>query len=102
MRAQRTIPRMGKPLDKMHVTEWLHQESNRFVKLHFGPDLAIYTVNRKGEVQRRVGLTSCTAAQVQYQLLTVRIYVDILFFAGQIFSGLHLLTDGACEVKRDT
>ena len=64
MRAQRTIPRMGKPLDKMHVTEWLHQESNRFVKLHFGPDLAIYTVNRKGEVQRRVGLTSCTAAQV--------------------------------------
>ena len=73
MRAQRTIPRMGKPLDKMHVTEWLHQESNRFVKLHFGPDLAIYTVNRKGEVQRRVGLTSCTAAQVLYQLLTVRI-----------------------------
>ena len=51
---------MGKPLDKMYVTEWLHQESNRFVKLHFGPDLAIYTVNRKGEVQRRVGLTNST------------------------------------------
>ena len=51
MKVQRTIPRVGKPLDKMYVTEWLHQESNRFVKLHFGPDLAIYTVNRKGEVQ---------------------------------------------------
>ena len=51
---------MGKPLDKMYVTEWLHQESNRFVKLHFGPDLAIYTVNRKGEVQRRVGLTGAS------------------------------------------
>ena len=60
MRAERAIPRMGKPLDKMYVTEWLHQESNRFVKLHFGPDLAIYTVNRKGEVQRRVGLTNST------------------------------------------
>ena len=68
MRAERAIPRMGKPLDKMYVTEWLHQESNRFVKLHFGPDLAIYTVNRKGEVQRRVGLTSATTAQVKSSL----------------------------------
>ena len=68
MRAERAIPRMGKPLDKMYVTEWLHQESNRFVKLHFGPDLAIYTVNRKGEVQRRVGLTGSTTAQVKSSL----------------------------------
>ena len=64
MRAQRTIPRIGKPLDKMYVTEWLHQETNRFVKLHFGPDLAIYTVNRKGDIQRRVGLTSGATALV--------------------------------------
>ena len=64
MRVQRSIPKIGKPLDKMYVTEWLHQETNRFVKLHFGPDLAIYTVNRKGEIQRRVGLTSYTTAQV--------------------------------------
>ena len=68
MKVQRSVPRIGKPLDKMYVTEWLHQESNRFVKLHFGPDLAIYTVNRKAEVQRRVGLTGVTRAQVKVSL----------------------------------
>ena len=70
IRAQRTggEARLGRPLDKMYVTEWLHQESNRFVKLLFGPDLAIYTVNRKAEVQRRVGLTSFTRAQLMLSL----------------------------------
>ena len=64
MKAKRTIPRIGKPLDKMYVTEWLHQESNRFVKVHFGPDLAIYTVDRKGDIMRRVGLSSGITTQV--------------------------------------
>ena len=33
MRAEKNVARLGRPLDKMYVTEWLHQESNRFVKL---------------------------------------------------------------------
>ena len=33
MRAEKNVARLGRPLDKMYVTEWLHQESNRFVRL---------------------------------------------------------------------
>ena len=33
MRAEKNVARLGRPLDKMYVTEWLHQESNRFVTL---------------------------------------------------------------------
>ena len=77
-KVQRSIPKIGKPLDKMYVTEQLHQETNRFVKLHFGPDLAIYTVNRKGEIQRRVGLTSYTTAQVGVLFWGLKISINKL------------------------
>jgi len=68
IKVKRSVPKIGKPIDKMYVTEWLHQETNRFVKLHFGPDLAIYTVNRKGEVMRRVGLSGPATALVKISL----------------------------------
>ena len=50
------IQKLGRPQDKMTVTEWLHQSTNRQVFLLFGPDLSLSTENRKGEVMRRVGL----------------------------------------------
>ena len=36
------------------VKEWLHQNHKRIVKVKFGPDEAIYTMNRKGEKIRVV------------------------------------------------
>ena len=41
MRAEKNVARLGRPLDKMYVTEWLHQESNRFVRLLQGKCLKI-------------------------------------------------------------
>ncbi|XP_037075300.1 dual oxidase-like [Pollicipes pollicipes] len=38
----------GRSTDKMFVTEWLHQNHRRNVKIKFGPDVAFHTVNRKG------------------------------------------------------
>lgn len=44
----------GKSVDKMVVKEWLHQNHKRLVKVKFGPEEAIHTVNRKGEKLRTV------------------------------------------------
>lgn len=45
-------------VDKMSVREWLHANHKRFVKLRFGPDSILYTVNRKGEKLRSVNFTN--------------------------------------------
>ena len=45
MRAEKNVARLGRPLDKMYVTEWLHQESNRFVRLLQGKCLKIRKKN---------------------------------------------------------
>ena len=58
VKGRQRIQRLGKPHDKMTVTEWLHQASNRQVCILFGPDLSLSVENRKGEVMRRVGLAS--------------------------------------------
>ncbi|GAB6033366.1 hypothetical protein CHUAL_013131 [Chamberlinius hualienensis] len=44
----------AKTVDKMRVKEWLHQNHKRFGNVKFGPDLALYTVNRKGDKMRKV------------------------------------------------
>lgn len=48
----------GKSVDKMIVKEWLHQNHKRLVKVKFGPEEALYTMNRKGEKIRCVNLRS--------------------------------------------
>uniref|UniRef100_T1IYT7 NAD(P)H oxidase (H2O2-forming) n=1 Tax=Strigamia maritima TaxID=126957 RepID=T1IYT7_STRMM len=47
-----------KTVDKMRVKEWLHQNHKRYGTVKFGPDQALYTVNRKGEKLRKVDFTS--------------------------------------------
>ncbi|KAG8223936.1 hypothetical protein J437_LFUL003744, partial [Ladona fulva] len=44
----------GKSVDKMMVKEWLHQNHRRLVKVKFGPEEALHTVDRKGEKLRTV------------------------------------------------
>lgn len=41
-------------VDKMVVREWLHANHKRLVKVKFGPEAVIYTVDRKGEKLRTV------------------------------------------------
>lgn len=41
-------------VDKMTVREWLHINHKRYVKLKFGQDSILYTLNRKGEKLRSV------------------------------------------------
>lgn len=45
-------------VDKMSVREWLHANHKRYVKLRFGPDSILHTVNRKGEKLRSVNFSN--------------------------------------------
>ena len=65
VKGRQRVQKLGKPQDKMAVTEWLHQATNRQVNLLFGPDLSVSTENRKGEVMRRVGLSGAAATVVK-------------------------------------
>ncbi|XP_066998293.1 dual oxidase [Anabrus simplex] len=56
----------GKPsVDKMAVREWLHANHRRLVKVKFGPEAALHTVDRKGEKLRTVNFKSCEAVTVE-------------------------------------
>ncbi|XP_072392840.1 dual oxidase [Diabrotica undecimpunctata] len=44
------------PVDTMIVTEWLHANHKRVVKVRFGPDAAIHVLERKGEKLRTINL----------------------------------------------
>lgn len=55
----------GKSVDKMIVKEWLHQNHKRLVKVKFGPEEALYTMNRKGEKIRCVNLRGCDTLVIE-------------------------------------
>lgn len=59
-------------VDKMSVREWLHANHKRFVKLRFGPDSILHTVNRKGEKLRSVNFAN-------YETITIEESQVILF-----------------------
>lgn len=45
-------------VDTMIVTEWLHANHKRVVKVKFGPDVAIHILERKGEKLRTINLNT--------------------------------------------
>eukprot|EP00093_Oithona_nana_P006459 06459.XXX_386344_372891_1 [CDS] Oithona nana genome sequencing. len=55
----------GKKADKMHVKEWLHQNAKRPVKAKFGPDEAIYLLNRKGDKLRTISIKAVESLVVE-------------------------------------
>ncbi|XP_071446049.1 dual oxidase [Hetaerina americana] len=55
----------GKSVDKMMVKEWLHQNHRRLVKVKFGPEEALHTVNRKGEKLRTVTFKGMESLSVE-------------------------------------
>ena len=59
-------------VDKMSVREWLHANHKRFVKVRFGPDSILYTVNRKGEKVRSVNFTNYETITVEESQVSSR------------------------------
>lgn len=57
-------------VDKMVVREWLHANHRRLVKLRFGPEAALHTVDRKGERLRTVSFRQLDAIAVDESLGT--------------------------------
>lgn len=52
-------------VDKMVAREWLHANHKRLVTVKFGPEAAIYTVDRKGEKLRTFSLKNCDHITVE-------------------------------------
>ncbi|GLH03578.1 Dual oxidase [Gryllus bimaculatus] len=52
-------------VDKMMVREWLHANHRRLVKVKFGPEAALHTVDRKGEKLRTVNFKGCDALTIE-------------------------------------
>lgn len=52
-------------VDKMAVREWLHANHRRLVKVKFGPEAAIHTVDRKGEKLRTVNFGTSESLTVE-------------------------------------
>jgi dual oxidase len=57
-------------VDKMAVREWLHANHRRLVKVKFGPEAAIHTVDRKGEKLRTVNFRTSEALTVEESQVT--------------------------------
>ncbi|GIY45495.1 hypothetical protein CDAR_8051, partial [Caerostris darwini] len=55
----------GKNFDKLYVKEWLHQNHKRCVKVKIGPDECITTINRKGEILRKLEFKSVTSLVIE-------------------------------------
>lgn len=52
-------------VDKMVVREWLHANHKRLVKVKFGPEAVLYTIDRKGEKLRTVSLKNLDSVTVE-------------------------------------
>ncbi len=50
--------KVSSAVDKMCVKEWLHANHKRFVKIKFGQEPILHTLNRKGEKLRGVNFTN--------------------------------------------
>lgn len=57
-------------MDKMIAREWLHANHKRLVTVKFGPEAAIYTVDRKGEKLRTFSLKAIDSVTVEESAIT--------------------------------
>lgn len=52
-------------VDKMIVREWLHANHRRMIKVKFGPEPALYVVDRKGEMLRTFSLKDVNTVNIE-------------------------------------
>lgn len=63
--ALKSSPNAKGSVDKMLAREWLHANHKRLVTVKFGPETAIYTVDRKGEKLRTFSLRNVQTVTVE-------------------------------------
>lgn len=63
--ALKSSPHHKGSVDKMIAREWLHANHKRLVTVKFGPESAIYTVDRKGEKLRTFNLKNVDIVTVE-------------------------------------
>jgi len=61
----------GITVEKMSVREWLHANHRRLVKVRFGPQAEMHTVDRKGEKLRSVNFAKCDTITVEESQVTL-------------------------------
>ncbi|KAI1304155.1 Dual oxidase [Halotydeus destructor] len=54
-----------KDYDKLYVREWLHHNYKRYVKVKIGPGEILSTINRKGEVLRRIDFSKVDTVVIE-------------------------------------
>nr|XP_018912484.1 PREDICTED: dual oxidase isoform X2 [Bemisia tabaci] len=59
-------------VDKMAVREWLHANHRRLVKVRFGPEASLHTVDRKGEKLRSVNFKNADTITIEESLVDER------------------------------
>lgn len=52
-------------VDKMVVREWLHANHRRLVKVKFGPEPALYIIDRKGETLRTFNFKDVDSVSIE-------------------------------------
>lgn len=60
----------GITVEKMSIREWLHANHRRLVKVRFGPQVDMHTVDRKGEKLRSVNFVNCDTVTVEESQVT--------------------------------
>jgi len=69
-------------VEKMSVREWLHANHRRLVKVRFGPQAEMHTVDRKGEKLRSVNFAKCDTITVEESQVTLsaKSIITIFYF----------------------
>lgn len=68
----------------MIAREWLHANHKRLVTVKFGPEAAIYTVDRKGEKLRTFSLKNIELVTVEESAVRFDLLSDLLFSNNQL------------------
>lgn len=70
----------------MIVREWLHANHKRLVKVRFGPEAALHTVDRKGEKLRTVSFKNVDSVTIEESQVFGQVFQMMMFFLYLIFN----------------
>ena len=68
-------------VDKIIVREWLHANHRRLVKVKFGPEPALFLVDRKGEILRTFNINDVNSVAIEES----QVYIFFSFARDFIF-----------------
>lgn len=62
-------------VDKMIVREWLHANHRRLVKVKFGPEPALYIIDRKGETLRTFNFKEVDVVSIEESQVYLVVFI---------------------------